>query len=161
MPSEKRSVLGKRSLTDRDAFAFYRDNARHRTMENISRFEDYRKIVYAFYNKIGEKMVQKKGGVFIGGFGYFVVLLDPRRKVSKPTYLDDDKFYLNAHTNSMVYYPAFIPMNNSVDMRGFVMDRAFVRGLRYDLSQELKSGKKYTNHYALLLSTFRKKKKYD
>ena len=63
MPSEKRSVLGKRFLTDRDAFAFYRNNAKHRTIENIPRIENYRKIVNAFYQKIGEKMVEKRGEV--------------------------------------------------------------------------------------------------
>ena len=160
MAERKSSVLDRKYLTGQEAFSFYKDNSKHRKIENTPNLAAYRKIVVSFYDKIAENMIESKGGVFIGGFGYFVVLLNPIRKVQRPTY-NKETFYLNAHSNSRVYHPTFIPMTTNYDLQFFVMDRAFTRGVRRRISEKLKLGHKYRNHFGLMMSLFRKAKKYD
>lgn len=160
MRDDRTSVFNKRFLTDQDAYTFYKNGSKKRQIKNTPTLGIYRKIIVSFYKKIGEKMIEEKGGVFIGGFGYFVLLLNPIRKIQKPVY-KKNSFYLNAHSDSRVYHPCFIPMTRNYNMRFFVMDRAFTENVRSLISKKIISGHKYRNHFGLLLSLFRKNKKYD
>lgn len=159
MVKEKTPALKRRSLTDQKAYSFYKSKSKKRQIKNTPNLTKYNKIISAFYKKIGDKMLEKRGGVFLPGFGYFVVLLNPIKQVLDSIYKTEGSILLNAHSNSMVYHPAFIPTCTDASMKSFVMDRYFNRDFNKRLGLKIKSGMKFTNHYGLLLSIFKNKKR--
>ena len=104
-------------------------------------------------------MLEKRGGVFLPGFGYFVILLNPIKRVIDSKYKTDDSILMNAHSNSMTYHPAFLSTSVDASMKTFVMDKYFNREFNSKLSRKIKNGMKFTNHYGLLLSIFKNKKR--
>lgn len=159
MPTDRRSVFKKRLVTDQKAFSFYKKKSKKRKIKSTPDLATYRKIIVSFYKKIGKKMSENRGGVFLPSFGYFVVLLNPIKKLVTSTYKNDTRsFYMNPHSDSRVSHPAFLSMAYDNSMRYFIMDRAFASPLKKEISNNLINGKKYTNHYGLLLSIFKNKK---
>ncbi len=159
MPNGKSPTVKRELVTDKMAFAFYRENAKNRNVKNTNHISKYSKIVKAFYSKVGDKLVEKKGGVFLPGFGYFVVLLNPIKRVVDSAYKDNQMILINAHSNSRTYHPAFLNVSVDLSMKSFTMDKFFSRSVKKRLGQQIKAGVKYRNHFGLLLSIFKNKKR--
>lgn len=159
MSKEKISALKRESITNQKAFSFYKERSKFRKVRNTPNLTKYNKIISSFYKKIGGKMLEKKGGVFLPGFGYFVILLNPIKQVFDSVYKTEEVILLNPHSNSMMYHPSFISTCVDASMKSFVMDRYFNRDFKRKLAIKIKKGVKFTNHYGLLLSIFKNKKR--
>lgn len=159
MASKRAEYPEKRSVRDQQAFAFYKKNSKYREVKNTDHLTTYGKIIGAFYKKIADKMLEKPGGVFIPGFGYFVILLNPIKKVVDSVYETGQSFLINPHSNSMTYHPALLSTCVDASMKPFVMDKHFNKGFKKELSLKIKSGMRFRNHYGLLLSIFKNKKR--
>lgn len=159
MPTETKLLYNRRLLTDREAFAFYRNNAKFRSLSTTPRMEAHSKIVRAFYKEIADNMIESSGGVFLEGFGYFVNLMNPKKTVvnMKRKWAKKD-LYLNPHTKSRVFHPVFLPITYHFKLKLFIMDRMFNRDLKTRLKNKLISKMKYFNHYGILNSIFKNKK---
>lgn len=159
MPTETKRLYNKRLLTDKHAFRYYRENAKHRNLENTKRMEHHSSLLRAFYKKIAEKMVDNPHGVFLKNFGYFTILMNPKKTTAtlKRGWLED-KIILNPHTNGRVFHPIFLPIGNNPKFKLFIMDKSFSRKLKMRLKDKLRSKVKYMNHYGLLNSMYKNKR---
>ena len=136
-----------------EAFTFYRLNAKHRNLKNTPRPEYHRTIVSAFWKKVGEKMIESKGGVVVDNFGYFSIGMVPENRI--PYKKGKKGRHINAHTKSKVYFPLFIPNLKNKTMKVFTMDRAFSSNkIKKPLSNKLKQGFKYLNYFEEIYKTF-------
>jgi hypothetical protein len=159
MPTETKLLYNRRTLTDRDAFAYYREHSKLRTLSTTPRMESHSKIIRAFYKEIADSMVESSNGVFLQGFGYFVNLMNPIKSVVafKRSWVKKD-LYLNPHTKGRVFHPTFLHICNNFKFRFFIMDRTFNRTLKTKLKQQLVAKKKYFNNYGILNSLYKNKK---
>lgn len=152
-------LFNKRLVVDKEAFRHYRENAKHRSMEHTYRIERYKVMVRAFYAKIGEKMVDNPHGVYIRRFGYFTVLMNPRRSFFKLNRVwIGEKVLLNAHTDGRMFHPIFLPIGNNFKFKLFIMDKYFTRKIKMRLKESLENRVKYYNHYGLLNSIYKIKR---
>lgn len=146
---------GKVSVNSRDAFKYYQATAKLRHKENTPNFEEYKKIVHAFYKKVSEKLVDGDSGVFLKTFGYFSIIAHPKKQVVKVQY-QNQKEYFNFKTNNHLYMPMFFPIAKGKPLLSlWTMDRAFVRvSVKSRLHKMLISGKKYKTYIATLYSLY-------
>lgn len=152
------SSVGKESATGFEAYKYYRENAKRRDIEHISHKNYHRKIINLFYGKIGESLIEKEGGVFIKGLGYFTVIMYPKKHTVKVPYQKEE--FANFKTNNYLYLPTFFGLAKKNPLINFwVMDRTFSRRLvKAKLHKALISGKKFKTYVSTLLSLYSPKK---
>jgi len=153
------SKIGKESVTDRGAFKFYRDNQKHRDMNHIRSYDDYRKLINDFYLEIANDVSEKEGGVFIKGLGYFTVMMHPKKQVVRTQY---GKAYTNFKTKNHLFTPTFIAIAPGYpNMNFWVMDRMFSKKyVKTKVHKALMEGKKYKTYMSTLYSMYGKRQKY-
>lgn len=157
--------IKKISATDKDFYDHYRNNAKHRNINESNRHSKYSRVINSFWTKVGERMTDTKGGVFIDSFGYFCVGMTMKKTLLKKKGIND--IYVNGHTDNYIYYPLFIPDRNVIHFRVFTMDRCFTNKIRKTINKRLKAGFKYLNYYKTLHRTLlirtrnQKRKKLD
>lgn len=146
---------GKASVSDRKAFKHYRQNAKYRNMANTKKDWQYRKFIVSFYSKIARDLIEKEGGVFIKGLGYFTILKHPRRQVVKVNYNGGMEFF-NTKTDNFLYLPTFFGFAEGRGLLKFwTMDRTFSRDhIKSKLHEKLINGKKYKTFIATLASLY-------
>jgi len=151
--------VGKELVTDGKAFKFYRENAKYRDLEFTRVQDDYKKVINSFYGKIGEALVEKEGGVFIKGLGYFSIIMYPKKGITKVPYNPDG--FTNFKTDNYLFLPTFFGQARNNPLINFwVMDRTFSRRLvKAKLSKALLSGKKFKTYVSTLLSLYSYKKR--
>lgn len=149
---------GRYLVTDKEAFKFYRENAKFRDKEFTKNISTYRKIINEFYSKIADHLVENEGGVFIKNLGYFSVIMYPKKQVVKVPY--NKKGFTNFLTNNRVYLPTFFSVVKRNPLLNFwVMDRTFSRSkVKERLSKNLLSGKKYKTFISTIYSLYTFKK---
>ena len=150
--------VGKESVTDTEAFKHYRENAKHRDINYTNSLHRYRKIVSAFYGKIADNLIEKEGGVFIKGLGYFSIIIHPRKQVVKVPYGNEE--FANFRTNNYLFMPTFFGVVKGNPLLNFwVMDRTFSRNIvKQRLHKALLAGKKYKTYVSTLSSLYLLKK---
>lgn len=141
----KKGELESFSVIDYAAFKFYRENNKYRNPENTKNYVAHGKILSKFYEKVGQKLVQSSGGVFIDGLGYFGAVIDPR--VHLTSYFGQEKLLINKNTSGYSYALAFVPISKDNILREFVADNSFSTKVKKEFSQALKSGKKYSFNF--------------
>lgn len=158
MPNETKMLYNRKLLTDKDAFKFYRENAKFRDIKNTHRIDAHTTLIRAFYKKIAHHMVDNPHGVFIKNFGYFTILMNPiKTSVNIRRGWLEEKLILNPHTDMRVFHPVFLPICNNFKFKLFIMDKAFTRKIKMKLSKKLREKVKYFNHYGLLNSMYKNK----
>jgi hypothetical protein len=150
--------VGKASVCDKEAFKYYRENAKHRNIETTRTIGLYRKIIRAFYAKIAVYLVKEVGGVFIKNLGYFTNLVHPKRYHIQVVY--NKEGYSNFRTDNRIVTPSFFGMSPGNPLFNFwVMDRAFsAKFVKSELHKSLESGKKYKTYVSTLHSMYSVKK---
>lgn len=138
---KKTGGLESLSVTNYEAFKFYRENSKNRDIKNTENYVQYGKILSKFYSKIGEKIVQSEAGVFIEGLGYFSGIVDTVK--SYISYPKQDKILLNRNTSGYKFFLIFVPIAKDITLRGWVADSNFSVKIRKDFSKALKDGKKF------------------
>jgi hypothetical protein len=150
--------VGKESVTDREAFTHYRDNAKHRDLSFTNNISVYRKFIISFYSKIADKLVEGEGGVFIKGLGYFSITMHPKRQLIKVPY--NKSGFANFKTQNRLFLPMFYGVVKGNPLMNFwVMDRTFSRkNVKSRLHKALLAGKRYKNYVSTLSSLYLFKK---
>ena len=150
--------LGKASITDREAFRYYRVNAKRRNKKHTRELADFRRIIIAFYGKIALNLIKGVGGVFIKNLGYFTNIIHPRRYHMQVVY--NKQGYSNFRTNNRLVTPSFFGISPGNPLFDFwIMDRAFSsKFVKQKLYKSLISGKKYKTYVGTLQSLYTVKK---
>lgn len=148
----KKADLETLSIIDYDAFKYYRENNKFRKPGNTPNYVEHGKLISKFYDKVGEKLVESSGGVFIEGLGYFGAVIDP--KINITSYFGQDKLMINKSTSGYSYHLAFIPIAKDNLLREWVADKSFSLKVRKAFSAALKAGKKYSLNFIPLLKRF-------
>ena len=108
-----------RSLVDRDAYEFYKQN-RRRVSPGINEYNLYKKTVRGLFAELARMLSSAQGGIYIAGLGYFCYVVSPtKRKKRKGSLMQRLK-------KKYVYTPYFFP---DEDFKDFTMDGAFYRML--------------------------------
>lgn len=136
----KKGNLPAMSVIDYSAFKFYRENSKLRKPENTPNYVEHGKILSKFYSKIGEKITESEGGVFIENLGYFSGVVDTIKHYS--SYLDQDVL-LNRHTSGYKFFLIFVPISKDNTLKEWVADSSFTRPVKKLFSEALKAGKKF------------------
>lgn len=140
------------SVVDYKAFKYYKDNSKHRNSENTPNYVAHGKIMSLFYKKIGEKMVEGSGGVFIENLGYFGAVIDPVIRLR--SYFNQDKLLVNKSTSGYSYFLTFVPIAKDNVLREWVADGSFSIKVRKAFSQAVKLGKKYSFNFLSFLNLY-------
>jgi len=150
---------GKVSIASKDAFNYYKSQAKLRNPETTYRLNQYVKIVNAFHSKVADKLVESVGGVFLDNFGYFCMAVHPKKEVIKVPYKKDGD-YFNFKTDNKLVTPMFFGIARKKPLlRFWVMDRTFSRrNVKARLHKKLISGMKYKNFVSTLSSLYLIKK---
>lgn len=94
---------------------------------------DNDRIIHAFLQKMGEKLITNRSGIFIEKMGYFFVYAHPY------------KFQPRLGKNHLrPYLLTFIPTRNSI-FKYWGMDFKFIRSLEQGLKKNIKKGYRYLN----------------
>ena len=151
--------IGKESVTDSAAFKHYRENAKYRDMEFTNHISVYKKVISEFYKKIGDALVESEGGVYIKGFGYFTVMMYPKKYIVRVPYNTDG--FANFKTSNYLYVPTFFGQSGKNPLLNlWVMDRTFSRrAVKSRIHKALVAGKKYKTYVSTLLSLYSYKRK--
>lgn len=151
--------IGKRSVTDKEAFGHYRENAKFRDKDYSNSLYVYKKIINSFYSKVANNLLDKEGGVFIKQLGYFSVIIHPKKQIVKVPY--NKKEFANFRTNNYLFMPAFFGITRGNPLLNFwVMDRTFSRHkVKSRLHKALMEGKKYKTYISTMYSLYSFKKK--
>jgi hypothetical protein len=151
--------VGKESVTDYEAFKYYRENAKYRDVNLTNHIKVHTKVISSFYKKIGDALIENEGGVYIKGLGYFSVVMYPKKHIVKTPYQTDG--FANFKTGNYLYLPTFFGQSGKNPLLNFwIMDRTFSRRLiKARLHKALISGKKYKTYVSTLLSLYSYKKK--
>lgn len=153
----KKGDLETFSVINYKAFKYYRENNKYRKEENTPNYVEHGKILSKFYEKVGEKLVQSTGGVFIEGMGYFTSVMNT--KLVFTSYFGQDKLLINKSTGGYTYYLTFIPIGKDSILREFVADNSFSTKVKKKFSEALKNGKKYSFNFTTFLKMHGRKRK--
>lgn len=135
-----------KSITDHPEYVIFRESHKDIcTRDRVADFIEYRKLVNAFFNYIGEIMCESSEGVFIEGFGYFGVLVYSPVSFAYHWHPGATRdILLNYHSDGLMFSPIFIPVRGDATLRTFTFDYTFsVRNMKKKLSKKIFEGKKY------------------
>lgn len=130
------------SVIDYSAFKFYRENSKKRNPENTPNYVEHGKILSRFYEKIGQRISEHQGGVFIKDLGYFGGLINHR--VGYRSYPRHQITPLNRETSGYRYFLTFVPIAKDGILKEWTADNSFSRKVTSSFSKALKSGIKFT-----------------
>jgi hypothetical protein len=150
--------VGKESVTSREAFTHYRENAKYRDLEFTNHLFKYNKVINSFYGKVADKLIENEGGVFLKGLGYFSIVMHPKKQLIRVPY--NKSGYANFRTQNRLFLPMFFGVVKGNPLMNFwVMDRTFSRNnVKSRLHKALLAGKRYKNYVSTLSSLYLFKK---
>lgn len=137
----KKGDLRVLSVVDYESFKFYRENSTFSKEEFASDYKKHSKILTNFYSKVGEKVVECEGGVFIEKLGYFSGIVDTIKQYS--IYPQKTTINLNIRTSGYKFFLIFIPISKDNTLKEWVGDSCFTRKIKSEFSKKLKEGKKF------------------
>lgn len=111
-----------RTLLDREAYEFYRQN-RRRVSPGINEYNLYKKTVRGLFAELARMISSAQGGVYITDLGYFCYIALPKKKRR-----GRGSSILQRFEKKAVFTPYFFPDEN---FKEFTMHGAFYRML-YD-----------------------------
>lgn len=107
--------------------------------------DKYFKVVKEFFDIIAEETLERKGGVYIKGLGYFFNWLCPRKFAWSPLGFEENTY--STETDNRHYFPTYLPVKTRSE---WTMDKSFARPYKQKLKENIESGKRYkTFHYSL------------
>lgn len=142
------------SLLSKESFNFYKRNSRLKG--KITSKEKWRKIVKDFYQRVSEAMTETEEGVLVENFGYFAVILDPKKRLNRfilPGQKRKSKPLL--HTENHFYHPVFFRrFNTKRRLSCFSFDYSFFPSLRKRMFHQIMSGMRYKIKVTTLLQIY-------
>ncbi len=150
----KKGNLETMSIIDYQAFKYYRENSKLKGKGNISNYVEHGKIISRFYEKVGEKIVESPGGVFIEGIGYFSGIVDMLKSY---TAYFKGSINLNRNTSGYKFFLIFIPIAKDNTLREWVADGSFMIKVKSKFSKFLKEGIKYKFNPSYFINKFSNK----
>jgi hypothetical protein len=116
----------------------------------------FNKIATALFKNIAKAITSSVGGVVAKGFGYFGIWKCPKKLIKKGVVFGE--LNTNFHTNGYSFFPnLFVDVYNSNPLLGWSLDRSFTRGIKSELSKNLKNEVKYKLNYTLVKDMFNSK----
>ena len=76
-------VGSKKSLTDQEAFIYYRDRAKKRNKKLTTEKKDYAKIINSIYKKVRRDAIEYQGGIYAPSFFYISPQPYPKKTFMK------------------------------------------------------------------------------
>ena len=145
---------GSFSIIDYNAYRYYLDNSKIANRQDIENYVEHGKIISAFYELAGEKLVESKGGIFLEGLGYFGIIQEMKKKLTHDR--KTGLLKMNPKTDNIIYNIAFVPISKDNFFRPWVFDYAFSGKVKQALAKSLKSGKAYSFNASLFFNKLRK-----
>lgn len=131
------------SITSVEAFKYHKKRKKSPLVTDI---RVYRKIVRAIWNEVITGMVEEKDGVCLKGWGYFYIIMNPKRRIGNM----GGKKFLNPHTNGHLYYPVLdSTLMHRHKFSGWHLDSAFTRRVTRPMAAKLMAGWKYFSNRKL------------
>lgn len=136
------------SIIDHKAYQYYLDNSKIANREDIKHYVEHGKILSELYSIIGEKIVEASGGIFIDNFGYFGIIQAQKGRLYE-TYHEKKT---NPATDNIIYKIGFVPISKNNNLKPWVFDSSFVKSVKQNLKNALRSGKKYSFNASLFFN---------
>jgi len=141
MTGEERYIP--RSLKEKPEYTLYRNTINKEF--KIQGRDKYFKVVKEFFDIIAEETLERKGGVYIKGLGYFFNWLCPRKMVWNPFGVSKDIY--STETDNRQYFPTYVPVRTRSE---WTMDKTFSSAYKQKLKENIQAGKRYKSfHYSL------------
>jgi len=93
-----------KNTMDRDFYEFYRTH-RRKPSKVIDQYNYWKKAICAILEIVRDQMIEKEGGVYLEGLGYFVNCIIPGRKYK----MKKKVFKLSDKVMKYKYFPNFFP----------------------------------------------------
>lgn len=154
MSFNRKGNLDSVSIIDYNSFKYYRSNSKKRNLDNTSNYVEHGKILSLFYKKIGEKIIESTGGVFIEKLGYFSGIVAAEKKYS--SYFNG-KINLNRSTSGYSFHLIFVPISKDNYIREWVADSSFSTSIKKRFSEKLKLGTIYTFNPSYFIDKYGRK----
>lgn len=136
----KKGNLETMSVIDYEAFKYYKENAKKRNLSNTGTYVQHGKILSKIYEKIGEKITESPGGVFIENFGYFSGIVD---MIKNYTSYFNGNINLNRNTSGYKFFLIFVPIAKDNVLREWVADGSFTEKVRGKFTYALRNKIKF------------------
>ena len=127
-----------RSLLDRDAYEFYRQN-RRRCSVGINEYNLYKKTVNGLFAELSRMIPSVQGGVYITDLGYFCYIVNPKKMIGSGKKIGSIISRLKKRT---LFTPYFFP---DEPFKEFTMHGAFYRMMH----ERMKRDEFYKLHFDL------------
>jgi len=142
------------SLLSEESFNFYKRNSRLKA--KIKNKDKWSKILNSFFKKVSEGMTNNEDGVLVENFGYFAVILDPKKRINRfivPGKKRQTKLLL--HTENHFYDPVFFRrFNTKRKLSCFSFDYAFAPQVRKRMFHNIMAGLRYKLKVTMLLQIY-------
>lgn len=132
-------------LVRRTEYTVYRKNKSVPDSKRIKGRDNYTNFAKEFLNTIFDEMLERQGGVFIKGLGYFFNYMIPEKRAMVQTG-KAPKYYF--HSDLYHYFPVFLGDRHLVH---WTLDRVFTRTYIEKFKERLESGKIYKNYLWTLI----------
>lgn len=133
------------SLKDREFYDYYKKNRKSPSL-GVYQFSQFEKVVGGLMMSLRKLILEKEGGVFIEGLGYFAVFRTHKKTRKKNSYSNTLQSLLPQYR----WYPVFFGDIGSPTFRHWTMSKAFVPELNRLIKERISKGKKYKLYYSLL-----------
>lgn len=133
-------------LLSERAYQYYKDHSKADKKYSIHAF--YRVIKFVF-KRMKHYLTRNETGIFIKNFGYFFIMMYPKRRVTK-------YMAMRIKNKGHSFEPMFLPIRKDVALRTWTMRKSFFRS--GSLGWYLYSGKKYRMAYTYLNTLYGFKK---
>ena len=148
-------LLGKRaSVTDREAFDFYKKNSVHRDKKNMAEPKNMAKVLNLIYEKVKNGTIEYEGGVYAPS--YFYTIPQPYPKEGFIKILQQGGEYrgtLNLKTGKKVFTILFVNIFSKKEYRMWDMSNSFLNTMKSKFSKYIK---KNSFRYLFSLHTLKK-----
>jgi len=146
-----------KKIVSRDGYKHYRDLHKSNNMFYLVKdYAEFSLIARTLFKNIAQAMINKSGGVYMKGLGYFCVWMSPV-KTDQTTIKDksgrlisfmnfDEPYRYNPHV--------FIDSGRDRDIHGWSMERSFHREIKRGISKNLRNYKPYTFHWSFIKRMF-------
>ena len=151
----KKGDLDAMSVIDYEAFKFYKENSKKRNINNTPNYVEHGKILSKIYEKIGQKISQCPGGVFIENLGYFSGVVD---MVKNFTGYFNGSINLNRNTSGYKFFLIFVPIAKDSTLREWVADGSFTGKVKKSFSETLNNGVKFKFSPNYFIKKYNKKR---
>ncbi len=146
-----------KKLISGQGFNHYRSLHKNKSKELlVESYPEFSLIARTIFKNVAKAMVEKPGGVFMRGLGYFCVWMSPV-KMDQATIegKDGKRISLMNFDEPYRYNPhLFVDAGGNKDSEGWSMERTFHRDIKTGVSANLRNYKPYTFHWSIIKRMF-------